>query len=66
MTFSPHIAIDEDLDELAQPSCPPLYETLVLRHITNFMQDQQITLEEFHHYCKRLNAAIAHRPRSAA
>lgn len=66
MTFSPHIVLDEDLDELALPTCPPLYEALVLKHITGFMQAQQITIEEFHHYCKRLSAATANRPRSAA
>lgn len=66
MTFSPHIAIDNDLDELNHASCPPLYETLVLRNITRFYTDSAITLEEFDHYCKRLDIAIANRPRSAA
>lgn len=66
MTFSPHIAIDEDLDELTRPGCPEGYEVLVLRHITNCMQAEQITTDEFHHYCKRLNVAVATRQRSAA
>lgn len=64
--MSPHIAIDNDLDELNHPACPPLYETLVLRNITRLYTDGAISLEEFDHYCKRLNVAIAQRPRSAA
>lgn len=66
MTFSPHILIDEDLDELNHAGCPEHYEALVLRNITHFYTDSAITLEEFDHYCKRLNVAITHRPRSAA
>lgn len=64
--MSAHILIDNDLDELSRPGCPPLYETLVLRNITSFYTNGAITLEEFDHYCKRLDVAIAHRPRSAA
>lgn len=66
MTVSAHILIDNDLDELSLAGCPPLYEVLVQRNIISFMEASKITLEEFHHYCKRLNAAIAHKPRSAA
>ena len=55
MNVSAHILIDNDLNELTHPSCPPLYETLVLRNITRFYTDGAITLEEFDHYCERLN-----------
>lgn len=64
--MSPHILIDQDLDELNHAGCPAHYEVIVMRNITAFMQASKITLEEFHHYCKRLNVAIAHRSRSAA
>ncbi|WP_207285184.1 hypothetical protein [Pseudomonas sp. FW300-N2A2] len=64
--MSPHILIDEDLDVLSHTGCPDKYETLVLHNITGFYMAHVITLEEFNHYCKRLNVAIAHRPRSAA
>lgn len=64
--MSPHILIDEDLDELRHASCPDKYETLVLHNITKFYTDGAISLEEFDHYCKRLDVAIASRPRSAA
>lgn len=66
MTVSPHILIDQDLDELRHASCPEGYELLVQRHITCFFADHAITLAEFDHYCKRLNAIVANRPRSAA
>lgn len=64
--MSPHILIDEDLDELNHAGCPDKYEILVLRNITRFWLDGALSLEEFDHYCKRLNVAIANRPRSAA
>jgi len=64
--MSPHILIDEDLDELSHAGCPDKYEILVLRNITAFCTAKAITEEEFHHYCKRLNVATANRPRSAA
>jgi len=64
--MSVHILIDDDLDELAHPGCPDKYEILVLRNITAFYTAKAITEEEFHHYCKRLNAIVANRPRSAA
>jgi hypothetical protein len=66
MTFSPHIALDEDLDVLPRPDCPAHYEVLVMRNITAFMEASRITVDEFHHYCKRLNSALAQRPGSAA
>jgi hypothetical protein len=64
--MSPHILIDQDLDELSHAGCPEHYESLVLRNITRFYTNEAISLEEFDHYCKRLNVAIAHRSRSAA
>lgn len=64
--MSPHIEIDNDLEELAKADCPPLYEVLALRNITSFLQAQKITIEEFNHYCERLNRAVARRPGRAA
>ena len=52
--MSPHILIDEALDALAHPTCPPGNSVLVQQIITNMMRDGVITLEEFSHYCKRL------------
>ena len=63
--MSPHIILNDDIDEVARPTCPEHYEALVLKHITGFMQSEQITIDEFNHYCHRLNAAIERRPRSA-
>ncbi|KJH75324.1 hypothetical protein [Pseudomonas sp. ES3-33] len=64
--MSPHILIDQDLDELSHAGCPEGYEVLVLRNITAFLQAQKISIEEFHHYCKRLNDVVARRPRRSA
>lgn len=64
--MSAYIAIDDDLDEVSSPDCPALYEVIVLRNITHFMEAEQITIEEFHHYCKRLTDTLARRPRRAA
>ena len=52
--MSPHILIDEALDALGHPACPPGNSVLVQQIITNMMRDGVITLEEFSHYCKRL------------
>jgi hypothetical protein len=64
--MSPHILIDQDLDELTRPGCPEHYENLVLSKITRLYTSEAISLEEFDHYCKRLNDATAQRPRSVA
>lgn len=64
--MSPHILISQDLEEMDRSSCPPLYESLVLKNIIGFFQMNAITEEEFHYYCNRLNAAVMHRSRSAA
>lgn len=64
--LSPHILIDQDLDELLHAGCPEGYEVLVTRNITAFLQAQKISIEEFNHYCERLNRAVARRPGRAA
>jgi hypothetical protein len=52
--MSPHILIDEALDALTHPDCPPSNSFHVQQIITNMMRDEVISLEEFSHYCKRL------------
>lgn len=64
--MSPHIAIDKDLEELESETCPPLYEVMILRNITQYMESERITVEEFHHYCDRLERAVARRSRRAS
>ena len=41
--MSPHILLDNDLDELARSDCPAHYEVLVMRNIAAFMQAEKIT-----------------------
>lgn len=63
--MSPYILIDEALAGLEHPDCPPGNSILVQQIITRLMSDDLITLEEFNHYCKRLNAIIAGRREAA-
>ena len=64
--MSPHILIDVALEGLADWDCPPLHEVLVQKQITDHLLSNAITIEEFNHYCERLNRAIARRPGRAA
>lgn len=64
--MSPHILLDDHLDELALPDCPPHYEAVVMLQVTKLFTDQAITTEEFHHYCRRLTDTLARRPGRAA
>lgn len=64
--MSPHIHLDEDLETIESPTCPALYEVIVMRNITRFMEQDLITQEEFTHYCKRLYAALDRRQGRAA
>lgn len=64
--MSPHILIDNHLDELSMAGCPALYEVIVMKQITHLMERSEITIEEFHHYCRRLTDTLARRPGRAA
>ena len=53
--MSPHILIDEALEALAHPASEPGAEAVVQRMIINMLKGNVITIEEFNHYCARLN-----------
>jgi hypothetical protein len=53
--MSPHILIDEALDALAHPASEPGSQAVVQRMIINMLKGSVITIEEFNHYCARLN-----------
>ena len=59
--MSPHILIDNELETLAHPSAPIIYSEIIQKNLNKFLRDEEITVEEFHHYCKRLNAVVAGR-----
>jgi len=63
---SPHILIDVALEGLADLDCPPLNEVLVQKQINDHLLANAITIEEFHHYCRRLTDTLERRPGRAA
>ncbi|KRP44098.1 MULTISPECIES: hypothetical protein [Pseudomonas fluorescens group] len=52
--MSPHILIDEALEALEHPSSEQGAQRAVLAMITRMMEGENISVEEFNHYCKRL------------
>ena len=64
--MSPHVLIDMALEGIDDALCPPMLEALVQHQITSLYTNEAINLQEFHHYCERLNRAVARRPRRAA
>lgn len=59
--MSPHILIDCELDVLAHPATPSCWSVMIQKQLNEMMSEEKITVEEFHHYCKRLNAVVAGR-----
>lgn len=58
---SPHVLIDEELDAMADPATPKSWQAMVLKLLTDMLADQRITIEEFNHYCGRLNKIVGGR-----
>lgn len=56
--MSPHVLLDEILDALLHPGTPSTWLRKVSEQITEMMRDERITIEEFHHYCGRLNKIV--------
>ncbi|MGN8247655.1 hypothetical protein [Pseudomonas sp. SMV7] len=56
--MSPHVLLDEELDALAHPSTPLSWSVMIQKQLTEMMADQRITIEEFNHYCRRLNKIV--------
>jgi hypothetical protein len=56
--MSPHILIDDELDHMAHPGTPLNWEPMVQKLLAKLMTEQRITLEEFNHYCGRLNKIV--------
>lgn len=55
---SPHVLIDNELDAMAEPATPKSWQAMVLKLLTEMLADQRITIEEFNHYCGRLNKIV--------
>lgn len=56
--MSPHVLIDNELDAMADPATPKSWQAMVLKLPTEMLADQRITIEEFNHYCGRLNKIV--------
>ncbi|EJN32125.1 MULTISPECIES: hypothetical protein [unclassified Pseudomonas] len=59
--MSPHVLLDNELDALADPSTPVSWSVMIQKQLTEMMADQRITIEEFNHYCGRLNKIVGGR-----
>jgi hypothetical protein len=59
--MSPHVLIDNELDAMADPATPKSWQAMVLKLLTEMLADQRITIEEFNHYCGRLNKIVGGR-----
>ncbi|AVD86233.1 MULTISPECIES: hypothetical protein [Pseudomonas] len=55
---SPHVLIDEELDAMAHPGTDLSWSVMVQKLLTEMLADQRITIEEFNHYCGRLNKIV--------
>lgn len=63
--MSPHILIDQELDAMEHPGTPLSWSVMLQRQLTEMMADQRITIEEFNHYCARLNRVVDGRKEAA-
>ncbi|KTC25466.1 hypothetical protein AO392_14675 [Pseudomonas putida] len=63
--MSPHILIDQELDAMSHPGTPLSWSVMLQRQLTEMMADQRITIEEFNHYCARLNRVVDGRKEAA-
>lgn len=59
--MSPHILIDEALESLEHPDSEPGAQVIVQSMINNMMTGDLISIDEFNHYCQRLNRIVARR-----
>ncbi|WP_055134560.1 hypothetical protein [Pseudomonas mediterranea] len=59
--MSPHILIDEALESLEHPDSEPGAQVVVQNMINNMMTGELISIDEFNHYCQRLNRIVARR-----
>lgn len=63
--MSPHILIDQELDAMEHPGTPLSWSVMIQKQLTEMMADQRITIEEFNHYCARLNRVVDGRKEAA-
>ena len=59
--MSPHVLLDNELDAMAHPSTDLSWSVMVQKLLTEMLADERITIEEFNHYCGRLNKIVGDR-----
>ena len=65
MTMSPHVLIGQELDTLEDPETPVSWSVMIQKTLSEMMLDERITIEEFNHYCGRLNKIVDRRKESS-
>lgn len=63
--MSPHILLDQQLEAMSHPETPLQYSAIIQRQLVEMMKDERLTIEEFEHYCGRLNKTIEQRQEAA-
>ncbi|MEG0968506.1 MAG: hypothetical protein RSG92_24370 [Pseudomonas sp.] len=63
--MSPHVLLDNELDAMTHPSTDLSWSVMVQKLITEMLADERITIEEFNHYCGRLNKIVDGRKEAA-
>jgi nicotinamide mononucleotide adenylyltransferase len=65
MTISAHVLIGEELETLEDPETPVSWSVMIQKTLSEMMLDNRITIEEFNHYCERLNKIVDRRKESS-
>lgn len=65
MTMSPHVLIGQELETLEDPETPVGWSVMIQKTLSEMMLDERITIEEFNHYCGRLNKIVDRRKESS-
>ena len=63
--MSPHVLIDQHLEAMSHPETPAQHSVFIQRQLNEMMVDERITIEEFNHYCGRLNKIFDERKEAA-
>ncbi|WP_053183604.1 hypothetical protein [Pseudomonas thivervalensis] len=59
--MSPHVLIGQELETLEDQETPVSWSVMIQKTINEMMLDNRITIEEFNHYCGRLNKIVDRR-----
>ena len=63
--MSPHVLIGEELETLEDSQTPVSWSVMIQKTLSEMMLDERITIDEFNHYCGRLNKIVSRRKEDA-